>query len=83
MTMPVSSVKDCVKVMTLIKCLKKGGGVEGMQLIAKKLVTHPVRGINKEAESLLLEMLLSSEPTPLQLKEIMDAIAHCKSRYMC
>ena len=81
MTLSVSSVTDCIKVMTLLKCLQKGGGIEGMNLIANKLVTHPVRGINREAGSLLLEMLLSNELTVPQLKEIMSTLEHCKIRY--
>ena len=53
-----------------------------MKLIAEKLITHPVRGINKEAESLLLELLPSRDPSPSELQEIMNYIEPCRRRFV-
>ncbi len=81
MSVQLTRVTDCTKVISLIHCLNNGNGIEIMKLIAEKLITHPVRVINKEAESLLLELLPSCDPSPSQLKEIMECIEPCRKRF--
>ena len=53
-----------------------------MRLVAKKLVNHPIRGINEEAESLLLEMLPSCQSSPNQVEELVTTLQPIRNKYV-
>lgn len=77
----LDTVTDCIKVMSLIRCLEKEGGMDCLMMVARELVTHQIKGINKEAESLLLEMLPLCDPSTKHLQEMIESIEPCKNRF--
>ena len=71
-----------MKVISVIRALKYTGGMTIVNILVEQLVSHPVRVVNEEATSVLMEVLHFCTPSNEDIQKITASVKMMKNRFV-
>lgn len=79
-SLPHITITECMKLVTVIKCIDGDVGVSIVKMVTEKFVTHPVKAVSQEATLLLEKLLVSCQLSTDDAKEIMTIAPKIENR---
>ena len=71
-----------MKVISVIRALKYSRGMTVVNILVEQLMSHPVRVVNEEASSVLMEVLHFCTPSNDDIQKITASVKMIKKRFV-